>query len=113
LVPEVDFVSGPGPDPALERRLITNLGVFSFGAGGWSAASLHEGITAEDVAAQTGFAIDCSSATSTPTLTDEECNALAAVDPDNLRGLEAAPDMDAMGQQIAAERSAWHAAAGQ
>ena len=40
-------------------------------------------------------------------MTDEELAALDVVDPDNLRALEAAPDLEEIGRLIAAEREAW------
>jgi glutaconate CoA-transferase subunit B len=107
LVEQVDFVSGPTPPPGAARRLITNLGIFDFTADGWHAVSLHPGVGADEVSEHTGFAIDCSTATATHDLTDEELAALHAVDPDNLRALEAAPDVKEIGRLIAAERQAW------
>ena len=107
LVEQVDFVSGATPLPGPRRRLLTNLGVFDFTTAGWRAASLHPGVGADDVAEQTGFAIDCSTAATTLDLTQEELGALDAADPDNLRALEAEPDLEEIGRLIAAEREAW------
>lgn len=104
LVERVDFVSGPQPDGSVPRRLITDLGVFAFD-GDWRAESLHAGVDVSDVDANTGFAIDCSPATITEPLSDDELSAIAAVDPEDLRGLEAAPDLARMGEVIAAERA--------
>jgi glutaconate CoA-transferase subunit B len=104
LVAEVDFVSGPEPDGSVARRLITNFGVFVFD-GHWRAESLHPGIDIDDVEANTGFDIDCAGAHATEPLSADELAAIAAVDPDDLRGLEASPDFVRMGEIIAAERS--------
>lgn len=107
LVEQVDFVSGPTPPQGAARRLITDLGIFDFTPAGWKAVSLHSAGGAEQVAEQTGFAIDCTAAATTVPLSDVEIAALAAADPDDLRSLEAAPDLDRIGQRIAAERAAW------
>lgn len=104
LVAEVDFVSGAEPEGSAPRRLITNLGVFEYRQG-WRADSLHDGVVASDVDEATGFPIDCSEASVTPPLTGTELIALAEVDPDDLRGLEAHPDLTRMGEVIARERS--------
>ncbi|MCP3975764.1 MAG: hypothetical protein GY720_14865 [bacterium] len=108
LVSSVDFASGASPNPTLQRRLITNLGIFDLGATGWTAASLHDGVAADDVKTQTGFSIDCSQAGTTPDLSGVELAALQAADPANLRALEAHPDAAAMAEQITAERRTWH-----
>ncbi len=104
LVAEVDFVSGPEPDGSVARRLITDLGVFVY-ENGWRAESLHDGVTTDDVESNSGFAIDCSHASMTEPLSAHELAAIAAVDPDDLRGLEAAPDITRMGEVIGAERA--------
>ena len=103
LVGEVDFVSGPEPAGDAPRRLITNLGVFVYD-GGWRAESLHDGVAVTDVAENTGFPVDCSGSVVTPPISEDELAAIAAIDPDDLRGLEAAPDLARMGELIAAER---------
>ena len=104
LVGEVDFVSGPEPRGGASRRLLTNLGVFVYEQR-WRAESLHAGVTAEDVDANTGFTVDCSQASTTEPLSADEIAAIEAIDPDDLRGLEAAPDLARMGELIAAERA--------
>lgn len=67
---KVDIVCGVGydqyeqGDPAFRyhhlHRVVTNLGVFDFGGTGHAmrALSLHPGVTADDVAANTGFEIE-------------------------------------------------------
>lgn len=107
LVEQVDFVSGPTPLPGAARRLITDLGIFDFTTAGWQAVSLHFDVTVDQVGEQTGFMIDCTAAATTEPLSRAEITALTAVDPDDLRALESAPDLDRIGQQIAAERAAW------
>jgi len=109
LVAQVDFVSGGPPAAHPARRLITNLGVFQLGEMGWFTISLHDGVTPEQVAEQTGFTIDCSTATVTTPLPESEIAALDRVDPENLRALEAAPDLEAMARLIATERKLWAA----
>jgi glutaconate CoA-transferase, subunit B len=108
LVPEVDFVSGPPPSAGRYRRLITPLGIFSLEGGAWTAETLTDGVTADDVAAGTGFPIavpDGVATTMAPT--DEELAALDAVDPLGLRALETARGEEAaelVKRAVAAER---------
>src|SRR6202022_2170606 len=68
----VDYITSPGHFAGRRRGgpaiLITTLGVFNLSAGGVRAASLHPGVTAQQVRAATGFpiAIDEDVATTTP-----------------------------------------------
>lgn len=92
LVAAVDVASGPPPSPGRYRRLLTPLGVFAVEAGqGWRALSLSEGVSAADVAEQTGFPIAIGAATAPTRPPDEaERAALKAVDPQGLRNREGA-----------------------
>ncbi len=85
--------------------MITDLGRFDFDGRGWSATTLHEGVTPEEVAESSGFPIDCDGAETTRPLSSSERSALAEVDPHDLRRLEAAPDLTEMAARIAAERA--------
>jgi glutaconate CoA-transferase subunit B len=90
LVDRVDFVSGPPPSPQRIRRLITRLGVFALDAHhGWKTDYLFPDVGAADVATAGGFPIRV--APDVPTVahpTPAELEALAAVDPDDLRSIE-------------------------
>ena len=90
LVDRVDFVSGPPPSPQRIRRLITRLGVFTLDPHhGWKADYLFPDVGAADVAASGGFPIRV--APDVPTVahpTPAELDALASVDPDDLRSIE-------------------------
>lgn len=99
---QVDIVSGVGFDKVDERnpayddlnihRVVTNFGVFDFSGPGHTmrALSLHPGVTAEQVAENTGFPIaDLDSAPVTATPTDEQLRLIREVlDPKNLRDRE-------------------------
>lgn len=89
LVAEVDFVSGPPPSPGRHRRLLTTLGLFALTPNaGWSAVSLHPGVSAEQVTEATGFAVaGTAAAPVTAAASDEERAVLKAVDPGRLRAL--------------------------
>src|SRR6202521_5221473 len=73
----VDYVSSPGHVPGRPRRghasLMPTLGVFDFSRGQVRAASLHPGVTPEQVREATGFtiAIDPSVPATTPPFTAE------------------------------------------
>ncbi|AZG47888.1 Putative CoA-transferase subunit beta [Gordonia insulae] len=98
----VDIVSGVGYDkvdpenPAFRflniPRVVTNLGVFDFEGPGHTmrALSLHPGVTAEEVAENTGFEIaDLESAPATRTPSDEELTLIRDVlDPKGVRNRE-------------------------
>ena len=90
LVDRVDFVSGPPPSPQRTRRLITRLGVFTLDSDhGWKADCLFPEVRAADVAAAGGFPIRVHPGV--PTVahpTPAELDALASVDPDDLRSIE-------------------------
>ncbi len=61
LVERVDFVTGPGGTPGPDRlggptRLVTDAAVFDYGPqDGLSLASIHPGLSFEDLQARTGF----------------------------------------------------------
>ncbi|MCX4093458.1 CoA-transferase [Nocardia sp. alder85J] len=98
----VDIVSGIGYDkvdpenPAFRfhhlHRVISNLGVFDFGGPGHTlrALSLHPGVTAADVAADTAFEVaDVETAAPTRLPTEEELHLIRTVlDPKGLREKE-------------------------
>jgi acyl CoA:acetate/3-ketoacid CoA transferase beta subunit len=98
----VDIVSGIGwnrvdpNNPAYRfvdvHRVVTNLGVFDFGGPDHQmrAVSLHPGVEADQVAANTGFEVHgLDSAAETRTPTDEELTLLReAIDPRSLRDRE-------------------------
>lgn len=98
----VDIVCGVGTDkvdpanPTFDdldiHRVVTNLGVFDFGGPGRTmrALSLHPGVTAEEVAANTGFPIDgLHDAPVTAAPTDEQLRLIREVlDPKGIRDRE-------------------------
>ena len=102
FVPEVDMVSGVGYDRAAKlggfiaarhdlRRVITNLAVLDFGGPGHAMrlVSVHPGVSADDVIANTGFELQVPS--SVPVSrgpTDEEMAAIERIDPRGLRHRE-------------------------
>lgn len=97
----VDVVSGIGwdkvdPDNPAYRfadihRVVTNLGVFDFGGPGHTmrAVSLHPGITADEVRANTSFEVHgLGDATQTRLPTGEEQDIIRSLDPKCLRDKE-------------------------
>lgn len=102
---QVDIVSGVGYDqvnpdnPAYEyldiHRVVTNLGVFDFGGPDHTmrARSLHPGVTADEVADNTGFEVaELDSAGVTRLPSDEELRLIREViDPKGLREREVKP----------------------
>ncbi len=108
FVPAVDVVCGIGYDRAAElgpvaarhheiRRVVTNLGVYDFETpdGTMRLRSLHPGVTVDEVAAATGFALTVPAdvpATRDPT-PDELALLDEVVDPDGTRFREV-PDPD-------------------
>jgi len=66
LVEKVDFITGPGGSPGPGRpggpcRLVTDLAVFDYLAGqGLVLASIHPGVSLEEVQARTGFPLQLS-----------------------------------------------------
>lgn len=88
LVATVDSVSGGPPQEGRRRRLITPLGLFGL-EDGWRAIALADGVTPEQVAESTGFAIDVdASVDRLPGITSVERAALDEVDPNDCRSLE-------------------------
>lgn len=93
FVPRVDFVTAPGLAPEGVYRLgglhqvVTDLCVFAFDAGArrLRVASVHPGVTLDEVAARTGFPLDAPSpAPVTPPPTSEELALLRTVVRDEL-----------------------------
>ncbi|UUW91539.1 CoA-transferase subunit beta [Pimelobacter simplex] len=101
FVEAVDVVSGVGNDRARAHEgtalrfhdlgvVVTDLAVLDYDADGLlKVRSLHPGVTAEEVAEQTGFAIDTSGAGTTRLPTAEELELIRTViDPRGLRDKE-------------------------
>jgi acyl CoA:acetate/3-ketoacid CoA transferase beta subunit len=97
FVERVDMVSGVGYDqpdrgPFHEiRRVVTNLAVLDFATPDhrMRLASVHPGVTVEEVAAETGFELDLSDVRQTRLPTDEELRLIRDVlDPGRLRERE-------------------------
>ncbi|MFI5953123.1 CoA-transferase subunit beta [Cryptosporangium sp. NPDC051539] len=101
FVESVDVVCGVGNDrarahPSSSLRfhdlglVVTDLAVLGYDAGGrLEVRSLHPGVTAEQVQANTGFPIECPSAPPTRLPTDEELRLIRTViDPKSLRNRE-------------------------
>jgi acyl CoA:acetate/3-ketoacid CoA transferase beta subunit len=105
LVERVDMVSGVGNDTAAAggpgasrfhdlRRLVTNLGVFDWGGpeGTMRVLSLHRGVTREEVAEASGFAIgglDGEQPAETRLPTEEELRLIReTIDPKGVRDRE-------------------------
>ena len=103
FVSEVDMVSGVGYDTARKagkaaarfldiRRVVTNLAVFDFATTDHSMrlVSVHPGVTIDEVARQTGFAIQAATdAAQTRIPTDDELWLLRnRIDPNKLRDRE-------------------------
>ncbi|MDT4926439.1 MAG: hypothetical protein QOG01_4152 [Pseudonocardiales bacterium] len=99
FVPAVDVVSGVGYDRALAaagrfhdvHRVVTNLAVLDFATADHSMriASVHPGVTVEQVQAETGFPLVRDDVTTTREPTDEELRLLGEVlDPKGYREKE-------------------------
>ncbi|MGZ4141758.1 MAG: CoA-transferase subunit beta [Actinomycetota bacterium] len=93
FVEQVDFVSGVGNDRGAHsiKRIVTNLCVIDFDTPDRAAAlaSVHHGVTVEEVVANTGFELDVSRAGESRMPTDEELHLIRDVfDPKNLRETE-------------------------
>jgi acyl CoA:acetate/3-ketoacid CoA transferase beta subunit len=99
FVPAVDVVSGVGYDRALAaagrfhdvHRVVTNLAVLDFATADHSMriASVHPGVTVEQVQAETGFPLVREDVTTTREPTDEELRLLGEVlDPKGYREKE-------------------------
>lgn len=98
FVPAVDFVAGVGYDRAVEGagrfhdlyQVITNLAVLDFGGPDHTMriASVHPGVTVEQVRAETGFDLAGDDVPVTREPTDEELELLAMLDPKGFRGKE-------------------------
>lgn len=83
----VDYITSPGHFPGRRRggpaTLITTLGVFTLSTGGVRAASLHPGVTPQQVRAATGFPITIDDATpATPTPAANELAYIRHADPE-------------------------------
>jgi acyl CoA:acetate/3-ketoacid CoA transferase beta subunit len=104
FVPRVDMVSGVGHDRAAAagssayrhqdlRRVVTNLCVLDFDSpdGSMRLASVHPGVTVDDVIANTGFALTIpDEVPMTRAPGDDEMAVLDRLDPKGLRHKEAA-----------------------
>lgn len=101
FVQNVDVVCGVGNDRARAHRssalkyhdlglVVTNLAVLGYDADGrLEVRSLHPGVTADEVRANTGFPIECPPAPPTRLPTDEELRLIRTViDPSGLRNRE-------------------------
>jgi acyl CoA:acetate/3-ketoacid CoA transferase beta subunit len=103
FVERLDFCSAPGVAPPAGRvapasrgdghgyeRVVTDLGVFDFGPDGTRAASLHPGVTAEQVRERTAFPVAIApDVPTTPPPTAEQLRLVREViDPLGLRELE-------------------------
>lgn len=101
FVEHLDFVTGGGTagtqhaavDAGSRPRLVlTDLGVFGFDADGLlHAHTLHQDVTAADVAQRTGFPVEITNAGVTEPATDDELRLLGELDPLGFRHLEALP----------------------
>jgi acyl CoA:acetate/3-ketoacid CoA transferase beta subunit len=100
FVEQVDMVCGvgydqPGRGPFHEiRRVVTNLAVLDFDTPDHSMrlASVHPGVTVDEVVEATGFALDVSAVVETRLPTDEELQLIREVlDPKGLRDREVPP----------------------
>ena len=69
-------------------RLVTDLCVISFSPDGPLLESVHPGISIDEVVAATGFALRVDDPPETPSPSDAELEALAAVDPNRRRDIE-------------------------
>lgn len=96
FVPRVDFVTAPGIAPDGVYRLgglstvVTDLCVFAFDAAArrLRLATVHPGVTVEDVAARTGFPLDApDTVPATPAPTAEEIRLLRGVVREELAGV--------------------------
>lgn len=99
FVPEVDFVTGLGPNRAHDtgrsaaafnqiHQVVTNLGVFDFQGPSRSmrAVSIHPGVSTDDVRRSTSFDIDISHAVETRVPDRDELQLIRAfLDPHSLR----------------------------
>jgi acyl CoA:acetate/3-ketoacid CoA transferase beta subunit len=104
FIEQVDVVSGVGYDRAAKlgefvrahheiRRVVTNLGVLDFATPEhrMRLASVHPGVTVDDVVAATGFDLAVEGdVPETRIPTDAEMEVIAAVDPGGLRYQEVA-----------------------
>jgi acyl CoA:acetate/3-ketoacid CoA transferase beta subunit len=100
FVEKVDMASGvgydkPGRGPFHEiRRVVTNLAVLDFATpdNSMRLASVHPGVSVDEVVEQTGFALDTSDVAETRLPTDEELALIRAVlDPKSIRDREVPP----------------------
>jgi acyl CoA:acetate/3-ketoacid CoA transferase beta subunit len=100
FVETVDMVSGVGYDKPGRgefheiRAVVTNLAVLDFATSqhAMRLASVHPGVSVDEVLAQTGFALDTSDVTETRLPTDEELRLIRDVlDPKSIRDREVPP----------------------
>jgi glutaconate CoA-transferase subunit B len=84
FVEQLPFVTGTGN----VEYVVTPLCVFRRNRGRLVVDSIHRYTTPEEVAAQTGFAVDVTGVPATPLPTEEELAALRRVDPEGVRRTE-------------------------
>jgi glutaconate CoA-transferase subunit B len=84
FVEQLPFVTGTGN----VEYVVTPLCVFRRDRGRLVVESIHPYTTPEEVAAQTGFAVDVTGVPATPLPTEEELAALRHVDPEGVRRTE-------------------------
>jgi glutaconate CoA-transferase, subunit B len=114
----VDFVSAPGTLGSRKERqarglrwgrperVFTDLCVMEFDADGrLFVASLHPGVTLEEVREATSFDLDYPEPQETLAPTPEELGALAVIDPDGVRRLELLPSAQRREQLLALLRT--------
>lgn len=88
LVERVDFASSTASLQNRETWVVSDLAVLRLDAGRLKTASVHAGVSADEVRAMTGFALETSATAPDPTTpepTREEMAALARFDPGGLR----------------------------
>jgi acyl CoA:acetate/3-ketoacid CoA transferase beta subunit len=98
FVEAVDFASGVGYDRAVDGagrfhdlfRVVTNLAVLDFATDehAMRIASVHPGVTVEQVQAETGFPLVADDVPTTREPTDEELRLLDVLDPKGFRAKE-------------------------
>jgi acyl CoA:acetate/3-ketoacid CoA transferase beta subunit len=111
----VDFVSAPGTLGTVEDRrrrglrwgrpfrVYTDLAVLEFDdAGLMVLRSIHPGVSADEVRAATGFAVETDGVGTTDLPTEAELTALRSVDPEGLRRLEFLPARERRAVVVAA-----------
>lgn len=98
FVPNVEVLSGVGSDGSRPVRLVTDLGVFGFGASGMEAISVHPGVTLDQVRERTGIPVGAPARIelTEPPTAEQLALIREAVDPEGLRELEFLGSRDRM-----------------